>query len=89
MAKSTKIKKVKVSYRDISIRQIVLEDMNDIDNFFNENKKMNVLGLRKSFIKIISSEGKVLLSEVPHPFSGYHTWRTEGEEDYKILGYIN
>jgi len=71
--------KLKIVSRKNS-KKILLENLQDIQNFFNEVPKQDIASLKETYTKLVNKGHSIILSQYPHPMSGFHTWCTETKE---------
>jgi hypothetical protein len=78
-----KIGKVKVD--DNIVDKIIIENEQDVANFFEEKSFNDVADLRGCFLRCIERGEVVILSVKVHPMSGFHTWCTAGKDNFIVL----
>lgn len=78
-----KIGKVKID--DNVVDKIIIENEQDVVNFFEEKPFNDVADLRGAFLRCIERGDVVIVSVNIHPASGFHTWCTAGKSNFIVL----
>jgi hypothetical protein len=79
------LKKGKVKVDGKLVDKFVIENNQDIINFFKKKPDNNILGMRKAFERVVGLGETILVSAKPHPMTGVHTWCTTGKDNYILV----